>query len=222
MKVSMKRMMSMTIGCGLALSGAGQVYADSVTIPNSFTAGSAAVAADVNANFNAVKSAVDDNDSRIAALEAQLDNLQDQVDAMDGNVTLDSLVGSTYCGISHWTMFGSDTNYARITAGEGTQTATFTSTTQLAISNPSDEEIELSWIEGAENNIESGLSVNQPSDDGGFVATINGLTNGVLSLSGGLTMYMSQHGDVMIHTDGAAERSANENELSGSIWVRCR
>jgi hypothetical protein len=53
MKLSMKRMMSMTVGCGLALSGAGQAIAGSVTIPNSFTSGSAALAAEVNANLTA-------------------------------------------------------------------------------------------------------------------------------------------------------------------------
>ncbi len=41
-------------------------WAGSVTIPNSFTAGEAAVAAEVNANFTAVKTAVNDNDSRIS------------------------------------------------------------------------------------------------------------------------------------------------------------
>lgn len=41
------------------------VWAGSVTIPNTFSSGTKAVAADVNDNFSAVKSAVDDNDTRI-------------------------------------------------------------------------------------------------------------------------------------------------------------
>lgn len=40
-------------------------FASSVTIPNTFTAGTTAVAADVNANFDAVAVGVNDNDSRI-------------------------------------------------------------------------------------------------------------------------------------------------------------
>ena len=40
-------------------------YATGVTIPNSFSSGTATSAAEMNANFDAVKSAVDDNDSRI-------------------------------------------------------------------------------------------------------------------------------------------------------------
>jgi hypothetical protein len=43
--------------------------ATDVTIPNTFTAGTAAVAAQVNANFTAVKTAVDDNNTRIGTLE---------------------------------------------------------------------------------------------------------------------------------------------------------
>ncbi len=50
--------------------------ADTVTLPHSFTAGTPAQAAQVNANFSAVKTAVDDNHERIEALEAQVAALQ--------------------------------------------------------------------------------------------------------------------------------------------------
>jgi hypothetical protein len=208
----------------LALSGAGQVLAGSVTIPNSFTSGSAALAAEVNANFDAVKSAVDDNDSRIAALVAQLDTLQTQVDAMDATVTLDSLVGATYCGISHWSILGSvsSNTYSRITTGEGTQTVTFTSTSQASISGSNDEEVELGWSWNG-SDVTSLLTDTQTSG-GGIVATINSLTNGVLSMDVGgvnLTLYVSRHGDVMIQTDGSVS-DGSEGETSGSIWVRCQ
>ncbi len=43
--------------------------ASDLTTPNVFSAGSAAVADEVNANFSAVETAVNDNDARIAALE---------------------------------------------------------------------------------------------------------------------------------------------------------
>lgn len=44
-------------------------FAGTLTLPNTFVAGATARAADVNANFTAVKTAVDDNDRRITALE---------------------------------------------------------------------------------------------------------------------------------------------------------
>lgn len=43
-----------------------------MTIPNTFTAGTPAVAAQVNANFSAVKTAVDDNDARITTNAAAI------------------------------------------------------------------------------------------------------------------------------------------------------
>ena len=45
-------------------------HGGSYTIPNSFTTGTTAVASEVNANFSAAKTAIDDNDSRTTTLEA--------------------------------------------------------------------------------------------------------------------------------------------------------
>lgn len=55
------------------------IQASDLTIPNTFVAGTIAVANDVNANFVAVETAVDDNNSRIAALEAQIQALEAMV-----------------------------------------------------------------------------------------------------------------------------------------------
>ncbi len=81
----------------------GLANAAPVTIPNSFNAGTPAVAAEVNGNFDAVKTAVDDNDNRvttnttsietttlnIASLTATLNALQDRVTALEADaVTL--------------------------------------------------------------------------------------------------------------------------------------
>ncbi len=46
--------------------GTTAVLAAPATIPNTFSSGTAAVAAEVNDNFTALKSAIDDNDSRIS------------------------------------------------------------------------------------------------------------------------------------------------------------
>ena len=52
------------------IAGAGIAWSDTLTIPNTFVANTPAVADEVNANFSACKTAVDDNDSRVAALES--------------------------------------------------------------------------------------------------------------------------------------------------------
>lgn len=53
--------------------------AETVNVPHTFTAGTPAVAVEVNANFAAVKTAVDDNHSRLAAVELLVTTLQAQL-----------------------------------------------------------------------------------------------------------------------------------------------
>ncbi len=57
-------LINLTVLAVLATSS-GAALAGSVTIPNDFSSGTPAVAAEVNENFSAVKTAVDDNDGRI-------------------------------------------------------------------------------------------------------------------------------------------------------------
>ena len=66
-----------------AIAGFTSTQAGEVTIPNTFHSGSPAMAAEVNANFTAVKTAVDDNDSRVAALEALVATLQSRLEALE-------------------------------------------------------------------------------------------------------------------------------------------
>ena len=64
------RMMIFLLTLGMSLFAFSNVWGGSVTIPNSFSSGAATSASQMNANFTAVKTAVDDNNTRIAALEA--------------------------------------------------------------------------------------------------------------------------------------------------------
>ncbi len=69
---------------GLSLGGfLNTAVASSVTIPNTFTSGTPAVAAEVNGNFTAIKNGVDDNNNRIKAIETSVIsvNLTGLVDA---------------------------------------------------------------------------------------------------------------------------------------------
>ncbi len=68
----------------VVLSSICLVYTGEVNIPHVFNAGEEAVAAEVNENFAAVKTAVDDNDSRI---NTSADAIGANADAIDTNNT---------------------------------------------------------------------------------------------------------------------------------------
>lgn len=68
-KLNIAAIVSLLVLCG------GVAQAGQVGVMNTFSSGSPAVAADVNANFDAQTTAINDNDTRIAALEAALANL---------------------------------------------------------------------------------------------------------------------------------------------------
>ncbi|MCG8435149.1 MAG: hypothetical protein MJA83_14070 [Gammaproteobacteria bacterium] len=72
-------------------------FADDLTIPNVFTAGTPAVASEVNANFTAVETEVDDHAARIAQLEATIATLQATIATLQAS-SVDDL--STYVTVS--------------------------------------------------------------------------------------------------------------------------
>ena len=79
-------------------------YATDVTIPNSFSSGTTTSAAEMNANFTAVKSAVDDNDSRITTLESSVSAPASQFMGFSSSGTTDGASGligmSNLCHVS--------------------------------------------------------------------------------------------------------------------------
>ena len=76
-------------GMTVLLIGSTAALAGSVTIPNTFTAHTPAVASQVNANFGAVATAVNGNAADIAALQAAIASMQGQLAAQQ--VAIDSL-----------------------------------------------------------------------------------------------------------------------------------
>ena len=64
---------------------AGTAQGGALDVPHGFSAGQPAVAAEVNANFDAVETAVNDNDARIAQLEAMVATLQAQLAALQAS-----------------------------------------------------------------------------------------------------------------------------------------
>lgn len=76
-----------------------QAYASDVTLPNTFTAGTPARAAEVNGNFTAVKTAVDDNNARLTAVEANKQNRVTGTCAAGGSIRTINADGSVVCQI---------------------------------------------------------------------------------------------------------------------------
>ena len=66
-----------------------QVQASSLALPNTFKANTPAKAAEVNANFSAVKTSVNDNQSQIAALIKKIATLQTQLSSVASNSVMD-------------------------------------------------------------------------------------------------------------------------------------
>jgi hypothetical protein len=72
----------------LALALGQNARAGSLTLPHEFQADTKAVAAEVNANFDAVKTAVDDNDSRIDQLLQRITDLENELADLKNNSVL--------------------------------------------------------------------------------------------------------------------------------------
>lgn len=92
----MKYARSTRILAAMFATSMGLAHAGELVVPHSFSANTPAVAAQVNANFSAVQTAVNDNDARIATLEAALTAMQGIIDAqataiaaLQGNSVLD-------------------------------------------------------------------------------------------------------------------------------------
>ncbi|MDP2274738.1 MAG: tail fiber domain-containing protein [Archangium sp.] len=77
----------MKVALSTALLAGATALAGNVTLPNTFTPNTPARAAEVNANFTAVKTAVDDNHGRLQTVEGQLPPLQTSVAGLNTSVT---------------------------------------------------------------------------------------------------------------------------------------
>ena len=104
-EIGMKMKIQLTNLTLLAALFTGTATAGNVTIPHTFTSGSKAVATQVNDNFNAVKTAVDHNQTQIDALAPRVDGAADgDMQYWDGTawVLLNAPTASTatlrFCG----------------------------------------------------------------------------------------------------------------------------
>jgi len=70
-----------------AIVASSGLQASRVSIPNTFTSGTKAVAQDVNSNFTAVKSSVDDNDSRITSNTSSITSNTSSITSNTSSIT---------------------------------------------------------------------------------------------------------------------------------------
>lgn len=123
MKNRLASISGLTGGALIAISAT--LVAAPLTTPNSFTAGTAARASEINANFNAVATAVNDNNSRITTIESRVTTAGNIVlgpsTATAGNILKGTAsfihnfgTNNTFVGVSagNFTMTGSDNTVA--------------------------------------------------------------------------------------------------------------
>jgi hypothetical protein len=190
------------IAVSLALvSSAGAVLAGSVTGLTSFTTGTPAKATEVNDNFTAVKTAVDDNYSRVTAVQNQTQNLAtgcpagQSIRAVAGN-------GSVTCQVDN------NTTYS---AGQGI------SITGQLISSTLGADIS---VEPAFTSIAAGSTAVVPVATVSITVPSSGF---ILVTHTGVAVLFGQPNEVKVgigSTPSAFSTSANVGVLDGTSGVR--
>ena len=74
----------------LGIAFINNIQAADLAIPNTFTAGTTAVAAEVNANFTAVESAVDDNNTNITTNASGISTSASDIATNTANITINT------------------------------------------------------------------------------------------------------------------------------------
>jgi len=130
-----------------------QAWAGSVTVPNTFLDGTTASASEVNANFDAVKTEVDDNDTRIANLQAAITSLQNTVTSLQNQLA----------AVQNNSVLALDGYLSLDTSAYGYQRALFSGVNVQVING-----VDQTTINGLGNFI---VGYNTPRDAGGFVCS---------------------------------------------------
>ncbi len=155
-----------------------QALAGAVNLPNTFSSGTPAVAAEVNANFATVKTAVDDNDSRITALEETVAALQATIAALQNSlssVETDSQLARTALQSRLSTVEGNsvlalDNNLVYTVDANGYPTAQFTGVNVQVVNGTGS-------TDGTPYGLGNLIVGYNPARTGGFSCSIGSATN---------------------------------------------
>ncbi len=180
-------------------------------IPNTFVASTPALASEVNGNFSAAKTAIDDNNSRIEALESALAALEAQNSGFNGG----DLTSSVYCFINYGSELtgGADPG---VYTSHSNVVLTFTSSTQVSITSTSDVDAFLNTATGV---IGTGTSSGGPAEVVNYTVSGSTLTLiGVRDDGGDNSYHLTPDGNVLIG-DNASE-TGNNHEADLSIAVK--
>lgn len=101
---------SFIVGVLLTVFATSPTWAGSLTIPNTFTSGTTARASEVNANFSAIETAVDDNDARITQNTAAIPGIA------TANVTSSSTLPSSNTNVLSVTITAPDSGFVFVSA----------------------------------------------------------------------------------------------------------
>lgn len=126
---------------------AGSVDKEAVT---AFSGGTTISSAEMNTNFNTVIGAVDGNASDIATLQTSVDELKSRLDLLDAFITLEEMVGKTYCLVSDFTALTSTDSHSWLRVNNGTSSGilTISSSSEVSLAAADVNEAELGWSLG--------------------------------------------------------------------------
>ncbi|MFK8012436.1 MAG: hypothetical protein AB8B80_10370 [Marinicellaceae bacterium] len=145
------------------------IQADTVTIPNTFTANTPAVASQVNANFDAVKTAVDDNDTRIDDLLLAVAQLQ-----------TDLATANSQIAVLNNSLITANSDIDALSAGLFAAVADIDTRFNIIEDNSVlelDGYLMLSTVDGYDTAEFTNINVQINSGAGSTISTVNGLGN---------------------------------------------
>jgi len=204
----MNHTIKIIIAAGFML-GLQSAYAAPLTVPNSFTANTAASAVQVNANFTAAKTAVDDNDARITALDARLAALEAVTDTNNGVLTLQKAAGNWAIISNTFDSAKPGANFVELRReivygtmvinADGTFVVSFTAGNDLTIGLTSIGVQVSPTVTLFDQDVQYTDIVSTPfSSSGTFTATGNRITATIPAANMNLNGFISQNGQVMV------------------------